>query len=80
MIICRALLTSIFLSSIFFINIVHGETVSNGHYYGATLLCDDGYKSTGGRCDALPAVTNGHYYGATVLCDDGYKNLSLIHI
>ena len=24
--------------------------VTNGHYYGSTLLCDHGYKDIGGQC------------------------------
>jgi len=53
---------------------VSGQTVANGHYYGSTLLCDNGYRDTGGRCTALPVVTNGHYYGSTLLCDNGYRD------
>lgn len=59
MIIRKALIVSIFFITMFFINIVHGESVKNGRYYGALLSCDDGYRSSGGQCVALPTVTNG---------------------
>ena len=29
---------------------VSGQTVANGHYYGSTLLCDNGYGNVGGQC------------------------------
>jgi hypothetical protein len=54
--------------------ILGAQTVANGHYYGSTLLCDNGYRSEGGQCRQLASVTNGHYYGSTLLCDNGYRS------
>ena len=71
---------SLFLAAILAIlvsTIGHAQDrrVPNGHYYGSLLICDDGYKDVGGKCNQLPSVTKGHYYGSLLICDDGYKDV-----
>jgi hypothetical protein len=34
--------------------------VSNGHYFGHILICDNGFKDSGGQCLPLPTISIGH--------------------
>ena len=46
--------------------------IKNGHYYGGTLFCDNGYLESEGYCYSLPKVKNAHYIGSTLICNDGF--------